>query len=550
MDEKRKINVNVRKLMFCVLIAIYVILLLLQVKNGRTGGAGGGDNAYKSGIIMILTILDAVCVTIMWKKGYFIALTMLGLNAIMTAGVAISGKDNFAVAGFIIAIVGIIIVSIIYRYIRMVDQRELELLKLADTDMLTELPNRRALTNYLEKLGDESGAKFALVFIDLDNFKLINDTIGHEWGDSLLVGTATRFRRLLRDNEFVARLGGDEFAVIIKDYASEETLRERVDVYSKTLAEKCQLRGRDYYVTGSLGVACYPKDTKDVNQLLKYADTAMFHAKKTGKVRSCFFDNIMNESMESDVKLENQMRNAFHNNGFFLVYQPQFKADGKCLRGFETLLRMRDLDGNLVSPAVFIPIAEKTNLILDIDRYVLKTAMTECKAMIENNPGLTVSVNMSAIHIQDDSFVDDVKAALEATGFPAKNLELEITETSFIERMDEVVEKIRAVRDMGICVALDDFGTGFASLSYLMNLPVNMLKIDKSFVDNILVEEKGTSFVVAIISMGHQLGFEVIAEGVEEEQQVEVLRDSGCDLIQGYVWGKPMPLEDFQKIIN
>lgn len=548
MDEKQKININWRKLGFIALIAIYMILLLMQVKNGRTGG--GGDKAYLSGIIMILTILDAVCITIWWKKGYIIAMVMLGLNAIMTAGVAISGKDRFALAGFIIAVVGMIIVSIMFRFIRMVDQRELELIKLADTDMLTELPNRRALTNYLEKLCDEGDSKFALVFIDLDNFKLINDTIGHEWGDSLLVGTATRFRRLLRDNEFVARLGGDEFAVIIKGYASEEALRERVEVYSKTLAEKCQLRGRDYYVTGSLGVACYPKDTKDVNQLLKYADTAMFHAKKTGKVRSCFFDNIMNETMESDVKLENQMRNAFHNNGFFLVYQPQFKAESKCLRGFETLLRMRDIDGNLVSPAVFIPIAEKTNLILDIDRFVLKTAMTECKAMIEKNPELTVSINMSAIHIQDDSFVDDVKAALEATGFPAKNLELEITETSFIERMEEVVVKIRAIRDMGIGVALDDFGTGFASLSYLMNLPVNMLKIDKSFVDNILVDDMGASFVVAIISMGHQLGFEVIAEGVEEEQQVEVLRDRDCDLIQGYVWGKPMPFEDVKTIVK
>ena len=550
MDEERKIkiNINVRKLMFFDLIAIYVILLLLQVKNGRTGG--GGENAYLSGIIMIFTILDAVCVTIMWKKGYFIAMAMLGLNAVMTAGVAFSGKDNFAIAGFIIAIVGLIIVSIIYRYILMVDQREVELLKLADTDMLTELPNRRALINYLEKLYNDADSRFALVFIDLDNFKLINDTIGHEWGDVLLEGTATRFRRLLRDNEFVARLGGDEFAVIIKDYPTEEALKQRVEEYAKTLYEKCQLRGRDYYVTGSLGVACYPKDARDVKQLLKYADTAMFHAKKTGKVRSCFFDNIMNESMESDVKLENQMRQALTNNGFFLVYQPQFQADNKGLRGFETLLRLRDIQGNMISPAVFIPVAEKTNLILEIDRFVLNKAMTECKAMVEKNPNLTVSVNMSAIHIQDDSFVDDVKKALEETGFPAMNLELEITETSFIERMDEVVEKIRTIRDMGICVALDDFGTGFASLSYLMNLPVNMLKIDKSFVDNILVDEKGASFVVAIITMGHQLGFEVIAEGVEEEQQVEVLRNQGCDLIQGYVWGKPMPLEDVKKIVN
>lgn len=547
MKEKRKINVNLRIIVFVALIAIYFLLLFLQTRNGRSSG---GENTYISGIIMIFTILDAVCITIWWKKGYFIAMAMLGINAILTAGVAISGKDSFALAGFVIAVVGMIIVSIVFRYIRIVDQRELELLKIADTDMLTELPNRRALVNYLEKLCDDADGKFALVFIDLDNFKLINDTIGHEWGDVLLEGTATRFRRLLRDNEFVARLGGDEFAVIIKDYPTEEALKQRVEEYAKTLYEKCQLRGRDYYVTGSLGVACYPKDAKDVKQLLKYADTAMFHAKKTGKVRSCFFDNIMNENMESDVKLENQMRHALNKDGFFLVYQPQFHADGKELRGFETLLRLRDIQGNMISPAVFIPVAEKTNLILDIDRFVLKTAMTECKSMVEKHPELMVSINMSAIHIQDDSFVEDVRHALEITGFPANNLELEITETSFIERMDEVIEKIKVIRDMGICVALDDFGTGFASLSYLMNLPVNMLKIDKSFVDNVLVDDKGTSFVVAIITMGHQLGFEVIAEGVEEEKQVDVLRNRGCDLIQGYVWGKPMPFGDIQAIVN
>ncbi len=547
MKDKYKISINLRITVFIALIAIYILLLVLQATNGR---GSGGENAYVSGIIMIFTILDAVCITIWWKKGYIIAMVMLSINVLMTAGVAFIGKDRFALAGFVIATVGMIIVSIVYRYIRIVAQRELELLKLADTDMLTELPNRRALTNYLEKLCDDKSSKFALVFVDLDNFKLINDTIGHEWGDVLLTGTATRFRRLLRENEFVARLGGDEFAVIIKDYPSEEALKERVEIYAQTINDKCQLRGRDYYVTGSLGVACYPKDAKDVKQLLKYADTAMFHAKKTGKVRSCFFDSIMNESMESDVKLESQMRQAFNTGGFFLVYQPQYHTDGKILRGFETLLRLRDTEGNMISPAVFIPVAEKTNLILDIDRFVLKTAMTECKAMVEENQELMVSVNMSAIHIQDDSFVDDVKAALEATGFPAKNLELEITETSFIERMDVVVDKIKAIRDMGICVALDDFGTGFASLSYLMNLPVNMLKIDKSFVDNILVDEKGASFVVAIITMGHQLGFEVIAEGVEEEQQVDVLRNRDCDLIQGYVWGKPMPFEDVKTIVK
>ncbi|MBR3598289.1 MAG: bifunctional diguanylate cyclase/phosphodiesterase [Lachnospiraceae bacterium] len=547
MKEKRKINVNIRIIVFVALIAIFFLLLFLQTRNGRSSG---GENTYISGIIMIFTILDAVCITIWWKKGYFIAMAMLGINAIMTAGVAISGKDNFALAGFVIAVVGMIIVSIVFRYIRIVDQRELELLKIADTDMLTELPNRRALVNYLEKLCDDADSEFALVFIDLDNFKLINDTIGHEWGDVLLEGTATRFRRLLRDSEFVARLGGDEFAVIIKDYTTEEALKQRVEEYAQALYEKCQLRGRDYYVTGSLGVACYPKDAKDVKQILKYADTAMFHAKKTGKVRSCFFDNIMNESMESDVKLENQMRHALNKDGFYLVYQPQFHADSKELRGFETLLRLRDIQGNMISPAVFIPVAEKTNLILDIDRFVLKTAMTECKSMVEKHPELMVSVNMSAIHIQDDSFVEDVRNALEITGFSANNLELEITETSFIERMDEVIEKIKVIRDMGICVALDDFGTGFASLSYLMNLPVNMLKIDKSFVDNVLVDDKSTSYVVAIITMGHQLGFEVIAEGVEEEKQVDVLRNRGCDLIQGYVWGKPMPFDDIQAIVN
>ncbi len=547
MSEKRKVNNNLRVVILCVLIAIFFMLLALQIINGHSGNRG--NISYLSGIILTITILDAVCITIWWKRGFFIAIAMLATNVIMT-GMAVIRGGKAAIAGLVMATVGMVIICIIYRYIRIVAQREMDLLKLVDTDMLTELPNRRALTKYLEKLCDDGNSKFALIFIDLDNFKMINDTIGHEWGDVLLTGTATRFRRLLSDNEFVARIGGDEFAVVIKDYPTEEALKQRVEKYAKTLNNKCQLRGRDYFITGSIGVACYPKDSKDVKQLLKYSDTAMFHAKKTGKVRSCFFDNIMNETLESDVKLENQMRHALKGNGFFLVYQPQYYADGKNLRGFETLLRLRDMQGNMVSPAVFIPIAEKTNLILEIERFVLKTAMTECKTMVEENPELMLSVNISAIHIQDNSFVEDVKNALEETGFPAKNLELEITETSFIERMAESVKKIEAIRDMGICVALDDFGTGFASLSYLMNLPVNLLKIDKSFVDNILIDEKGVSFVVAIVTMGHQLGFEVIAEGVEKEQQVDVLKDKGCDLIQGYVWGKPMPLGDAKKVVQ
>jgi len=547
MSEKRKVNNNLRVVILCVLIAIFFMLLALQIINGHSGNRG--NISYLSGIILTITILDAVCITIWWKRGFFIAVAMLATNMIMT-GIAVIRGGKAAIAGLVMATVGMVIICIIYRYIRIVAQREMDLLKLVDTDMLTELPNRRALTKYLEKLCDDGNSKFALIFIDLDNFKMINDTIGHEWGDVLLTGTATRFRRLLSDNEFVARIGGDEFAVVIKDYPTEEALKQRVEKYAKTLNDKCQLRGRDYFITGSIGVACYPKDSKDVKQLLKYSDTAMFHAKKTGKVRSCFFDNIMNETLESDVKLENQMRHALKENGFFLVYQPQYYADGKNLRGFETLLRLRDMQGNMVSPAVFIPIAEKTNLILGIERVVLKTAMTECKTMVEENPELMLSVNISAIHIQDNSFVEDVKNALEETGFPAKNLELEITETSFIERMAESVKKIEAIRDMGICVALDDFGTGFASLSYLMNLPVNLLKIDKSFVDNILIDEKGVSFVVAIVTMGHQLGFEVIAEGVEKEQQVDVLKDKGCDLIQGYVWGKPMPLGDAKKVVQ
>ena len=253
--------------------------------------------------------------------------------------------------------------------------------------------------------------------------------------------------------------------------------------------------------------------------------------------------------MEESVKLENLLRKAIDNDLFYLKFQPQFSTEDKILRGFETVIRLNDESGNAVSPQIFIPAAENLNLIVDIDRWVLANAMKTGKTLISNNPDIKISINISVKHIFDDSFLSDIENNMEKYDFPAENLEIEVTESLFISSVKRAGEILSELKRLGIYIALDDFGTGFASLSYLNTLPIDLLKIDKSFIDKLSEKGRNNDFVNAIISMGHLLNFEVISEGVESKEQLATLRDFNCDYIQGYIWGKPMLLADANKLI-
>lgn len=416
--------------------------------------------------------------------------------------------------------------------------------KEAVTDFLTGLSNRRGLYNLLEKKID-ANKPFYVVYLDLGNFKLINDNYGHTYGDELLRLVTHRINMILGKNGIATRIGGDEFVLIINGTVNvTELINKMLDVICERSSVILNGTQIDTYLTAYAGVAKYPDDSTNAEALIKYADIAMYQAVKNKTDRIFVFSKDMENELLRKMELEKIIKEALVYDYFYLVYQPQYKLDDKKLRGFESLLRLKTPDGKFVSPAEFIPIAESGDLILLIDDYVINRAMREYKDVVTNSKEeLTISVNVSAKNIGSVGFADKIKTYLDKTEFPAKNLEIEITEYCLVQSVETTIENIKLLREMGIQIALDDFGTGYTSLAYLAKMPVNLLKIDKTLIDDIEHSEKSKDFVNAVISMGHLMGCEVISEGVENDKQLDLLNQKNCDFIQGYVWGKPLEYE-------
>lgn len=414
--------------------------------------------------------------------------------------------------------------------------------KEAVTDFLTGLSNRRGLYNILEtKIEDNN--PFYVVYLDLGNFKMINDNYGHTYGDSLLRLVTLRINMVLGKSGVATRIGGDEFVLIINgDCDVMALITKLIDVICDKSSVYLNGTQIDSYLTAYAGIAKYPDDATNAESLIKYADIAMYRAVKSKTDRIYTFTKDMEKSLIRKMELEKLIKDALVYDYFYLVYQPQYELEGKKLRGFESLLRLKTPEGVFVSPGDFIPIAEKGDLILLIDDYVINRAMREYKEIVQNTD-LTISVNVSAKNIGSIGFPEKIKGYLDKVGFPAKNLEIEITEYCLVQSVETTIENIKALRAMGIQIALDDFGTGYTSLSYLAKMPINLLKVDKSLIDDIENSEKSRDFVNAVISMGHLMGCEVISEGVENESQLEILHDQNCNFIQGYVWGKPLEYE-------
>lgn len=416
------------------------------------------------------------------------------------------------------------------------------------SDHLTGLCNRRGLYQILEEKADERDP-FFVVYIDLGNFKFINDNYGHTYGDRLLQEVTARMSDVVEHNGVLTRIGGDEFVVVLNGNCDPGQLTENL------LTKVCQKisleQGKsmvDCYLTAFAGISRFPEDSKDPESLIKYADIAMYRASKEKDHRVVFFDKNMERMLERRIELEKLIKLGLEQKLFYMVYQPQYEIDGKKLRGFESLLRLKTASGEFVSPAEFIPVAEKGDLILNIDEYVLNRVTREFRDIVLENRELVVSVNVSAKNIGNFTFPGRVRELLEDIGFPAENLEIEITEYCLVQSVDVAIDNIRELREMGIRVALDDFGTGYTSLSYLSKMPINLLKLDKSLVDDIETNPQKQDFVKAVISLGHLMGCEVISEGVESQNQVEMLEKQQCDLIQGYVWGRPMELGDAKNL--
>ena len=497
------------------------------------------------GVLSSMQILLAMSMVVISVTGYRVAIILMILSFVPRF-IMLLNNENSVLPGVSISIVGIATILIVHLYLVSLEKKERELFALAHTDALTDLPNRRSLKQKMLSLisnSRNSNGRFAVAMIDLDNFKNINDTIGHDWGDKVLSEIAVRWKSIVTENDYICRLGGDDFALVVNNYKSLEELDNHLHQFLDKVMERFILKGKDYFVTASMGVSIFPNDSNETSQLLKYADMAMFVAKNQGKKRLVYFDNMMNDAVENNVEVEHVIRRALETDTFRLVYQPQFDIKTKKLRGFETLIRLSDSEGKQVSPADFVPIAEKSSLIIDVDKWVLRHAMMDFLPFVEKIPEMILSVNISANHILDDSFIGDIDRILEDTHFPEKNLEIELTESVFVNSLERAKTIMEKLKDRGIKIALDDFGTGYSSLSYMRDLPFDLLKIDKSFVDTINDGPKEESFVAAIISLGKVMQFDIISEGVEEQNQLDVLKKLGCDFVQGYIWGKPLSLD-------
>ena len=432
-------------------------------------------------------------------------------------------------------------------------QVEEKIRHMAHHDALTQLPNRVLLHDRIGQAiaqAQRNDQAMALLFIDLDRFKTVNDSLGHPVGDKLLQVVAGRLLACTRASDTVARIGGDEFVVLLGDLDRPEAARHVAQKVLDSLSEPVTVDGHELKITPSVGICAYPHDGQDVETLMRNADIAMYHAKQMGRNNFQFFTQIMNDVAQQRLLLENDLRYAVERGEFILHYQPQLDLKTGGIVGFEALVRWRHPQRGMVAPSEFIPAAEETGLIGPIGEWVLREACTQARAWQKaGHPQLQVAVNCSAKQFQHEGFVETVGRILRETGMPAARLELEITESVIIHHSEEVNARFQALEDMGVRISIDDFGTGYSSLSYLKRLAIHQLKIDQSFVRDISSDPDDAAIVSAIIAIAHSLDLDVVAEGVETAEQLAFLRSLGCDSAQGYFFSRPVPADEFEKLM-
>jgi len=448
---------------------------------------------------------------------------------------------------------------------------------LAYQDGLTGLPNRRLLNEHLEKVlarARRKGTEFAVLFVDVDNFKLINDTVGHQAADQVLRKLAESLGSLIRSDDLLglyvddvdpaatitvepigesvlSRLGGDEFIVLLPDTRDRFAAGNVARRILAHLEQPISADGHEVFVTASIGIATFPSDGTTSEILIRNADTAMYHAKQQGKAAFQYYSAAMNAASVERLTLESGLRRALESDGLELHYQPQIDLRSGKIVGAEALLRWNHADRGYISPTTFIPIAEDSGLILPIGEWVIERA---CRQAMEwrgaGMPPLPIAVNVSGVQVRRQELTELVRAALAATGLEPQYLRIEITETAIVAVRERAIELLNQLRDLGVSLALDDFGTGYSSLSYLKSFPIDMLKIDRSFVAEMLTDHTTASIIEAIVSMTRILGLKVLAEGVEDQAQFAFLKQLGCDSVQGYYVSRAIPPADFARFFT
>ncbi|HEU0264336.1 MAG TPA: EAL domain-containing protein, partial [Geobacterales bacterium] len=430
---------------------------------------------------------------------------------------------------------------------------EQEIQQLAYYDTLTSLPNRTLLKDRLGQAlaqASRSSEQIGVMFLDLDRFKGVNDTLGHAVGDQLLKTVSSRLSAALRRSDTVARLGGDEFVIVVSLVPHAEYLADVAAKILAIVAQPARIANHDLFLTGSIGMALFPSDGDTVDTLLKHADIAMYQAKEKGRNTYQFFSHEMNTKALERMALETSLRQALERNEFFLLYQPQYALGNGQIVGVEALLRWQHPELGVVRPGQFIPLAEETGLILPIGEWVLRRATSDgCRWLQQNLPFQRIAVNISPHQCrqQDPGYLGRL---LKEVGFPPTSLELELTETSIMENPREIASKLRLFQEMGVALAIDDFGTGYSSLNYLKHFPLDRLKIAQTFVRDSGKSLGDAAIAEAIIGLAHALRLRVIAEGVETMEQLTFLRERGCNEVQGYLTGRPMPAEELEQLLS
>ena len=553
-------NVRFPKLGFFVLIFLYIGSYVLVVLTSHSEAAimlGGQPIPYRSitGVFSAIGNLCIVLLVVLYKKPGFLVSMCFLLVSFPSAMTGIIKNGNYiSIAGIFTNMLTLIAIYMIYSTNTKAEKAQARLRDQAVTDSLTGLPNRFASSELMGALAAK-GEKFAVAVLNLKNFKGVNNTMGHSAGNAVLKEVAFRLKkaadsRQTNTHDFVASQGGDEFLLIIRDFRNNDEILETLEQYENVLKDRITVDGCDFFFSASIGWAVYPEDADTVDALLACTSTAMAEVKRgdSGSHILRYTPEIAN--IEHTLEIERKIRAALENDTLFFELQPQFDMKHQ-LSGFEALARMKDEDGNCIVPGEFIPVAEELGLIDQIDYVVFRKAAGFFGKLIrETNTKSVLSVNVSVRHLMRNGFLDELREVLKSTGMPPEQLEVEITESIMIDSVDKALDCINEIKKLGIKIAIDDFGTGYSSLSYLNDFPADMLKVDKSFIDRMNTNDSSKQYVAAIISIGHVMNFTVISEGVEQPDQLDTLRNIGCDYIQGFIWGRPMAPDDAENLVK
>nr|WP_280985362.1 EAL domain-containing protein [Ilyobacter polytropus] len=422
--------------------------------------------------------------------------------------------------------------------------------RLAYYDTLTNLPNRKMFINSLfESIlnASENNSKFSLLYIDIDNFKNINDDHGHYVGDLFLKRVVKRLKNFLGKNCNLSRLGGDEFIIILEGVSDVKQLSDISNKILSNLKHPFKIEGRENFISASIGISVFPDDGSTVKKLLNNADAAMFQAKNIGKDSYCFFSEELNQSIKRKESIKAELRQAIKNNELELYYQPKIDVSKNKIVGAEALTRWIRGGESYLYPDEFISIAEESGLIFELDKWVLMTACKQIDTWEKSGiKGQKIAVNISALHFKEGRILQTIKEAFKHIPISPKSLEIEITETMFMDDIDEAISILTNLRSIGIEISVDDFGTGYSSLSYLKKLPISKVKIDRSFISDITTDNGNSVLTQAIIKMSELLSLQVVAEGVECKEQVDLLSKYGCHSMQGYYFARPMEISKYE----